>query len=423
LDLTRATTMRTLLLLLMGCLPNDSAQDFAPVEVRTADGRFVARIERAAGQEQVPEGLARFRLAISERSADAGESVRWSVLYPHDGAPARYLLAPGGRAFVELEEHFSEARAVLGVQTAGGRMQWTGAELSVTREMQGGDDRREWLDQKREPALDWVDGAFGPCLELCIPLRDGADRRVDVVNGRLVPDPVVPRVEPAVQGELPVRCAVPYVRGVEYPRVVRAGRAFTLKFQLNHATPNWTFLGFELECGDGVLHLTPRSQAPDGVQAQVLSAFRATATLRDLSVGRYELRVEGWSPGGPSPVSPGPPEIEVVPEDLLVGLRTSGGFAGVAQRYEVHESGLLRRQYRRDAPAEFLELSEPQFTKLRELLGALPAQSRRAQTKGAADLFAHVLGFWSGATWVAIEVDDLAATEAERTLIDWLRAL
>jgi hypothetical protein len=412
--------MRTLLLLVMGFLPNASAQDFAPVEARTADGRFVARIERAPGQETVPASLARFRLAISERSADAGESVRWSVLYPHDGAPARYLLAPGGRAFVELEERFHEGRAVLGVQTAGGRTQWTGAELSVTRELTGGDERREWLDPKREPALDWVDGAFGPCLELRIPLRDGTDRRVDVVNGRVVSEPVVPRIEPAVQGALPVRCAVPYVNGVEYPRVVRAGRPFALEFDLNHATPNWTFLGFELECGDGVLHLTPRSQAPDGVQAQVLSAFRASATIRDLPVGRYALRVEGWNPGGPSPVSP---EIEVVPEDLLVGLRTTGGFAGVAQRYDVHESGLLRRQYRRDAPAEFLELGEAQVAKLRELLGALPATSRRAKTPRAADLFAHVLGFFSGAAWVAIEVDDLAATEPERTLIDWLRAL
>jgi hypothetical protein len=403
----------TFLPLLLQAVP---ARDFAPVEASTADARFVARIDRAPGQEQVPANMARFRLSVSERSPDAGLIARWHVLYPYDDSPARYLLADGGRAFVEIEEHFSESRAVLAVQTSSGRTQWTGAELGIPREALGGTlAQREWLDPARAPRIGWTDGAFGPCLELQIPIRDGTTRRLDASSETTVSDTVVSLVEPALQGALPVRCAVPYVQSVEWPRVARAGRPIAIPMLAHHATPGWTFLGFELEVGEDVLHLTPRSQAPDLFQAQVLSVFRTTATVRGLPVGRYTLRVDGWSPGGP------PAVIDVLPEHLLAGVRSSGGFAGLTQTFELYDFGILRRRFREDAPPEFLELSAAQMSTLREKLAALPAKSRRASTKDTSDLFQHSLGFWSGETFVAIEVDDLAATEAETALIAALR--
>ena len=82
----------------------------------------------------------------------------------------------------------------------------------------------------------------------------------------------------------------------------------------------------------------------------------------------------------------------------------------------------LRRVFRRDAGANFLELADERTEHLRQLIAALPAKNRRATTAGAADLFNHTLSFWSGDNWIALEVDDLAATPAERELIQALRA-
>jgi hypothetical protein len=386
------------------------------VEARTGDGRFVARIARAEGQEKVPESLARYRLNVLEQLADSRESLRWSVLYPFEGEAARFVLAPGGRAFAEARERCSDGRTVLSVQTAGGRTQWTGAELEITREMRGGDNRDEWLDPARETRVAWTDGPFGPFLELSLPLRDGSDRRIDVLAGRWMGDGRTATVEPAVQGGLPERVAVPYVHSVQVPRVVRAGRPIQISIQGRHATPNWRLLGFELEREDGVLHLTPRSEAPDGVQAQVLSNFQVGAILRDVPVGRYVLRVEGWSPGGR------PFVLDVVPEHLCARLETRGGFAGVEQVVELYDVGLLRRRWRPDQPAEFVELAAERQALLEGLRAALPSEGRSATTKGAADLFLHTLGYWSGEEWITVQVDDLAATEAERAFLEGLRA-
>lgn len=389
------------------------------VEARTGDGRFVARIERAAGQENVSEALARYRLNVSEvrmEGAEAKETVRWSVLYPFEDEPARFVLAPGGRAFAETRERFREGRMVLSVQTAGGRTTWTGGELEISRDELGGDQRDQWLDPARELTAGWVDGPFGPRLDLTIPMRT-RELHVDALLGRTVPG-TVPSISPAA-GPLPVRCAVPYVRSVEVPRVVSTGGPIEVEIVANHATPNWTFLGFELEIGEEgprrVLHLTPRFQAPDGIQAQVLSVFKARATITGLVAGRYELRVEGWSPGGP------PLTLDVRPARLVVGLTTRGGFAGVSQRYELFDYGLLRRQFRGDQPAEFVELDAARAESLSGLVAALPDGDRRAKTEHAADLFEHALIFPRGARWFAIDVDDLSATAAERALIDALR--
>jgi hypothetical protein len=217
-----------------------------------------------------------------------------------------------------------------------------------------------------------------------------------------------------------VRNAVPYVQSVSAPDVVRAGFACDVSISASHATPGWTLLGFELEVGseDGrTLLLTPRSSAPDGFAAQVLSQFRTTARLFDLRPGRYTLDVSGWS------AQHKPLVIDVVPESLLVSLHTRGGFAGLDQRVEILSPSVARFDPGRGAPVRFVELSEARMEELENKLAALPAKSRRGETKDAADLFRHNLGFWSGENWIAIEVDDGAATAAESELIQSLRAL
>ncbi len=397
------------------------ARDFAPIEIFSADKASVARIDRAAGQERVAANMARFTLSVLPFDEIENHRELWSTPYPYDSSPARYVLANSGRAFVELEEHFSESHTVLMIHAPGREaIKWSGAELSIPRGNLGGTNQnRSWLDDKLQPSIAWTDGAFGPCLELDIPCRDGFVRKLDLERRRLIDstdESNMPRVEPSIEGTLPGRSAVPYVVSVEYPRVARAGRELEIKLLGNHATPGWTFLGFELELGDGKLILTPRSQAPDGVQAQVLTVFRTSAKLSDLPIGHYALEISGWSPGGP------PPPIDVLAGSMLASLRTRGGFAGIDQWIEVHEQGLLRAVMARDQPAGFIDVDSERMTRMRELLAALPAKDRRATTANAADLFKHTLGFWSGESWITIEVDDLAATETERNLISLIRA-
>ncbi len=396
-------------------------RDFAPIEVFSADKASVARIDRASGQERVAANLARFTLTVLPFDEVENHRELWSTPYPYDSSPARYVLAKSGRAFVELEEHFSESHPVLMIHAPGHEaVKWSGEKLSIPRKDLGGTNQnRGWLDDKLQPSIAWTDGAFGPCLELDIPCRDGLVRKLDLERLRLI-DPNdennMPRVLPAIQGTLPIRNAVPYVVSVEYPRVARAGREIEIRILGNHATPGWTFLGFELEQGAGKLILTPRSKAPDGVQAQVLSVFRTSAKLIDLPIGRYTLEISGWSPGGP------PATIDVLAGSLLASLRTRGGFAGIDQCIEVHEQGLLRAVMGRDQPAGFIDVDGERMTRMRELLAALPAKDRRATTANAADLFKHTLGFWSDDSWITLEVDDLAATETERNLISLIRA-
>ncbi len=397
------------------------ARDFAPIEVFSADKACVARIHRAAGQERVAANMARFTLTVLPFDEVENHRELWSTAYSYDSSQARYVLANFGRAFVELEEHFSESHTVLMIHAPGREaVKWSGAELSIPRKNLGGTNQnRSWLDDKLQPSIAWTDGAFGPCLELDIPCRDGFVRKLDLERLRLIDssdESNMPRVLPAIQGTLPERSALPYVVSVQYPRVARAGREIEIRILGNHATPGWTFLGFELEQGEGKLILTPHSQAPDGIQAQVLTVFRTSARLSDLPIGRYTLEISGWSPGGP------PATLDVLPGSILASLRTRGGFAGIDQSLEVHEQGLLRAVMARDQPAGFMDVDAGRMTHMRELIAALPAKDRRATTANAADLFKHTLGFWSGDNWITLEVDDLAATETERELIKLIRA-
>jgi len=331
------------------------------------------------------------------------------------------VLANRGRAFVELEEHFSDSHSVLMIHAKDrDAIRWNGAELAIPREILGGTNpQRTWLEDGRVPAVTWADGALGPCLVLDIPCRGGLVRKVDLERARLLDSAAAhsaPRVEPAIAGPLPARSAMPYVQSADFPRVVRADRGLEVRILGNHATPGWTFLGFELEANGERLILTPRSQAPDGIVAQVLTAFRTSARLIDLRPGRYTLEVGGLTE------LHGRQKIDVLPGSLLASLRTRGGFAGIDQSIEFHDQGLLRRVFARDGVAQFFELHEERMERLRQLVALLPPKSRYAKTEGAADLFMHTIGFWSGSDWITIEVDDLAATDGERELIQALRA-
>lgn len=395
-------------------------RDFSPIEVRSADGQCIARIDRAAGQERAAANVARYTLTVSAPGPDNAERVLWSVLYPFDGSPARYVVANRGRAFVELEEHFSESHTVLLAHFQEREsVKLDGARLAIPREKLGGTNaKRTWLADHAAARVDWHDGAFGPSLGLEIPGHGEWIRRVDLERMVVIDGPLekqTPRIEPAIEGSLPERCAIPYLQSIQFPPVARAGRALDIQIVGNHATPGWRFLGFELETDGDRWIVTPRSEAPEGIAVQVLTAFRTTARLTDLPVGRFTLEFGGWNKRGE------PLTLEVISERMMVRLVTSGGFAGIHRQIEVHEQSIARRAFHGRDP-EYVEWSDERMERLRELIARLPPKNRRARTQGAADLFQQQLDFWSGEKWVSIDVDDLAATKAEEELINALCA-
>ncbi|HUR27833.1 MAG TPA: hypothetical protein VM509_06585 [Planctomycetota bacterium] len=383
----------------------------APVEVASPDGLRIARIEK--------EHVTVFALDGGERHE------LWDAPFRSGIEPAKYALSNSGRVLAQIAEHFNESHTLVRIQVPEqDPVLWSGRELGIPRQILGGTGLAlTWLDETRAPAIAWADTWFGPCLELELPLRGGAVCAIDVARKRIVEHSIAPppaRVEPAVQGELPERSAVPYVNGVEAAPVARAGLPFEITIRASHATPGWTLLGFELEArgSDGrELVLTPRSAAPDGVNAQVVSSFRTTAKLADLRPGRYTLDVNGWS------AQHVPLTIDVVPDSLLVSLRTRGGFAGIDQRIEIHTPAVARIDRGRGAAVQFAELSDAKLHTLLDAVASLPPKDRRADTKNSADLFEHTLQFWSNDRWITIEVDDHAATDPERAAIEALRSL
>lgn len=391
----------------------------ASIEVTSADGHCVARIEH--------EHLTVFAVEAPDKRREL-----WGAPFHSSISAAKYALANSGRVVAQIAEQFDESHTTLHIEARGrDALDWNGSELkhSVSCQALGNEnfDRTwlegAWLDAARPPSIAWTDSCYGPYLELHIQFRVGLFCSIDLEHMSLVENVVSPRlakVEPGIQGELPERCAVPYVQSVEVESVARTGIALAVSIDAAHPTPGWKLLGFQLEAPAGdmfSLMLTPRSVAPEGVSAQVLTPFRTTARLIFLGPGRYTLDVAGWS------AEHKPLTIDVVPQSLLVRLHTRGGFAGIDQRVEILSQSVARFDAGRGLAARFIELSDARMEQLRAGLAALPAANRRAQTSGAADLFEHTLNFWGGEHWITIEVDDLAVTGPERDLIQALRSL
>jgi hypothetical protein len=225
----------------------------------------------------------------------------------------------------------------------------------------------------------------------------------------------------------PPRYTTPFIRWVDAPRVVRHGEPIAVEVGADQQTPGHRFLGCLLEAEDLgstkqgrhrlVLRLALRSQVPDNAQAQVLVPIKVTAKLFDVPVGRHEIDVQGWTgPDGSRPV------VEVVPASLVAKLSVRGGFAGVNQSTELFAHGVARLT-QKDGSVRFAEVSPDAIDALRQRIDALPAESRTARTQGAADLFEYEFGAWRESTWIELHVDDIAATPAEREVLQSLRSM
>ncbi|MCK6448686.1 MAG: hypothetical protein L6Q99_20015 [Planctomycetes bacterium] len=329
------------------------AERFETVECASADGRFVARVRKAEGQEHVDDVLARWKLTVEARDREGRTTPYWSALIQHRAGARVHVVADDGLGFVEVDVrasgvHASGARELVRVWHAarepytldadelaleanelapeGSEPALDGSEPGVERES------GPWLDTSRAVTTAWFESPLGPVQQLELVLASGAVRRVDLASGAVYTSREWQSqlvCGPQIADELRKHADVGYVLSAAAPRRAYFGEELEVEIRGSHPTPGWHFAGFDVRAepveGETLIVLTPLSLAPpnDRAQAQVLRDFECAAMLAGLAPGRYAIRVVGRDVEGREPLPA--LELEVQPARPWVELELVGG--------------------------------------------------------------------------------------------------
>lgn len=427
-------TLARLLLLVASLFQEGRDAIWSEPEVRSGNGRFVAAIGKAAGQERVRDPLARWRLEVLEVAADGSRSALWGCPFVHGAEARRYLLSDDGTTLVQVVEHLPSRRPLVQVLREGvvvAALDSLGLEHARTS-----GEPAAWLEPDADAArLEWRVTDAGVWLALVLRARGGAVALVDLGTGELVlserpADPVV--VLPAPPSDPALRLESAYVSALDAPPYSLAGEPLELVVQGAYPTPNWNLMGFELARPDPeripsfqdmlaaqadlerALEIVPRIAPPDGgPQAAVLEGFRSTATLHGLGVGRWMLAARGRDERRVEPVV-----VDVLPARLRLRLVVTGGLAGVEQRASLYAPGVLEHSDSRSPAARRAMLRERELARLESLLAQLPADPRSSTS--SADVLVYDLGWWRDGRWRTLRADELSAEPAVRALVEEL---
>jgi hypothetical protein len=409
--------------LLVALAMQEPAPDAWPqVEVRSPNGRRVARIAKAGGQERVADALARWQVSVSSTQHEGtpeGAPDMWSGPYPHRPGQ-HYLLSDDGLLLVQVSAAYSASHTMVRIHREGRELaDLAGADLDLEQRAlpkeAGGE--RAWLAAGAEPTLAWSTTGDGPELRLGLSCSDGRTRTVNALTGRLVreqPAEALLQIDPAVVAEAQAACELPYVRAVRAPRFVPAGTPVTLEVEGDFPTPGWRLLGFRLDATAELVILALRLENP---AAQVLKSYSSKVAVHGLAPGSHTLFVRGRE-GEPGQAV----AIEVLPSRLRLSLAISGGFVGLRETFELFEAGVLRVQSR-FFEGERFGLARWAAMELDALVAALPATDSERLTPGAADMLHMRLSYWREGSWVTLVVDDGTAAGATAALIERVRAM
>ncbi|MER5943951.1 hypothetical protein ABT121_42445 [Streptomyces sp. NPDC001928] len=158
-------------------------------------------------------------------------------------------------------------------------------------------------------------------------------------------------------------------------------------------------------------------QGAAGAEATDVAAGTPTATSPSVPGSASASVTPATSPSG----SPGPSPVPVTgPDQLLVTMEVTGGFAGVHKEVtlrgdgSVHTTDKGERAVRRTSPA--------QFTELRTLLGdpALDNVSDLTMNMEAADLFQYTLRFDGRTVRTDLSAEQPALDRLVQALSAWL---
>ena len=386
----------------------------------SADGRFVAVASPLVGRPNW--------WSVSVRAP--GGDVLWSGRFRRFGNDQVVLLAPDGRALVTLEPAFSSGRPIVWLYREGRELRsLSGAALGLERRAVWNGSRENgtprWFEGgSRAPRIDWVEGRLGPIPHLILTALDESTRLVDLERGELrAGGPPTstsdPRVEPAAP-DPPQAGRLAFQEALEAPLLVPVGVPVELEVRGNLPTPGWRFVGFRLErVSERRLFLHPVSSppAPGRLAPQVLEPFRSEARLLGLDLGRWEIRLQGRAELSP------PVTVEVVPERLLLSLRTTGAVAGVEREIRVYSGNVASLASRGSRATMHSWISDDEEAELASLVGRLPDEDRVDLSHGTADCLQELLAWRRGERFVTARVDERTARGAVQDAIHRLTLL
>jgi polyisoprenoid-binding protein YceI len=348
--------MRTLALLVL-LAPVAAAQ-----EVRSANGRFVARV-------RPPE------IQVVETAEPHGRSL-WTSrdlkLAPAD----EWRLSDDGKALVAIDAKGAAERPLVQVVREGQLLISADARaLAVPAGLLGA-----WLPSDAPCIrLRSVERDGGQGLWLDLLARDDRVRSIDLETGalRLPRDEGTDaplRVEPAAgEGTEPV-----FVSHWLAPEVCFAGEPLPVHDRGSLPTPAWKPAGFVLERDPASalrLVIVPRATPPPPgtIPIQVLKGFEESATVHGLDPGLYSIAVRGRVAEEAEP----PRELRVLPTGTLVHLERPGGTRAEPESITLHDDGRIEARYERGAVRRVALAPAAVCEEIARLVLQLPAGGER----------------------------------------------
>jgi polyisoprenoid-binding protein YceI len=373
-----------------------------PREVRSANGRFLARISPTAEVEIAETAGSKPPKRATVQGLKVGPALDWRLA--DDGA-ALVAIAPPSSSLplVQLVRDGSLVLAAdaakLELAPAKGEDAWLGVRLrSVVRE-----------------------GATARKLDLLA--LDGRVRTIDLQSGEVrvssaQPDAGAPRVEPGAESGEPM-----FVTEWFSPDAVFAGEPLAVHVRGSLPTPAWKLDGFSVRGGgERALVLAPLGSVKPGesISLQVLKGYEETAMVHGLAPGLHRMSVQGRGADA-SPKDP-PRSVRVLPVGTRVFVARTGGFAGGSESVALLEDGSVRRPDRSGATKTFLA-DDDAAAAIVKSLAPLPTSPSSRRTPNAADLFEYEIVRTIDGRPLRLVRDDPTLEPGLKALVDAMFAL
>lgn len=374
--------------------------------VHSRGEHYRAVLAKAAGQERVPDAIARWKLTVS----DAEGHALWSCFHPAPGPTQTFHLAQDARWFAVVDRRYGDAQPVVTLRQGEEVTRVFGGQLGMDPgRVRALGSEGTWLADVEAPVrFTWMLGPFGPLQMLDLECFDGVVRRIDLASGLPLAagGGVVPvRVEPVFVEDSVPPSAVPTVTSASAPGEVFGDEGLVVTIHGEHPNPGWRIFAFGLEPGgpDGrTLVISPRAKPPmpGGLQVQKTEPFTVEATLRGLPPGEHVIQVLGQE----GPVEP-PLVVLVRTGGILAMLSVQGGILGLDERITLFSNGTVAIESNRPE-RESLHFAPPRlFAAAGARLSSLPPIPP-GPTSAGADFMRYELTWKQADRWHTLSGDD-----------------
>ncbi len=411
----RATTRTVLALAASLATQGLLAAQEPPREVRSANGRFVARVSAPSDVEIGETSASNTPKRVSVQGLKVDPSFDWRLA---DDGVALVAIAPNAGTSLPLVQLVRDGRLVLSADAAK-------------------------LDVDASKGVDWLQSGV-PAVRLRSVVREGVSvqkldllgrdgrvRTIDLESGDVrvpppQPDPGALRVEPAA----PENAGEPMFVGEWFsPDAIFAGEPLAVHVRGSLPTPAWKLDGFSVKGGgERPLAIAPVGSVKEGesISLQVLKGFEETAMVHGLGPGLHRISVEGRGSEGKNAGAQGSRNsarsVRVLPLGARVFVARSGGFAGGSETVALLEDGSVLRTDRAGTTRVFLA-DDDAAASIVKSLPPLPISPSSRKTPGAADLFEYEIVRTVDGRPLRLVRDDPTLEPGLKALVDALFAL